>query len=132
MTDVEADDIGSGRLSDSVPRFLRGKGDIHGGGVVSGNMSVLGFLLLHYVDYAIQFQDYSEARVLSMVMVESQDTGVCAWVRVSCKEKSMHMLRLRREFGFNSDGECAIQFQDYSEARVISKVIVEFQPTGPS
>ncbi|KAI5141539.1 Dynein Heavy Chain 11, Axonemal [Manis pentadactyla] len=46
----------------------------------------------------------------------------------------MHMIRLRKEFGSNSDliarGECAIQFQDYSEARVISRVMVEFQATG--
>ncbi|KAI5140755.1 Homeobox Protein Cut-Like 2 [Manis pentadactyla] len=44
--------------------------------------------------------------------------------------KSMHMIRIRREFGFNSDGECAIQFQVYSEARVISMMMVEFQATG--
>ncbi|KAI5126500.1 Glutamate Receptor 4 [Manis pentadactyla] len=47
----------------------------------------------------------------------------------------MHMIRLRREFGFNSDlsarGECEIQFQDYSEAIVVSMVILEFQATGP-
>ncbi|KAI5150580.1 Atypical Kinase Coq8A [Manis pentadactyla] len=46
----------------------------------------------------------------------------------------MHMIRLRREFGFNCDlsarGECAIQFQDYSEAIVVSMVILEFQATG--
>ncbi|KAI5149935.1 Notchless Protein 1 [Manis pentadactyla] len=28
-------------------------------------------------------------------------------------------------------GECAIQFQDYSEAIVVSMVILEFQATGP-
>ncbi|KAI5230881.1 Adhesion G-Protein Coupled Receptor V1 [Manis pentadactyla] len=49
----------------------------------------------------------------------------------------MHMIRLRREFGFNSDtlklkatlGECAIQFHDYSEAIVVSMVFLEFQAT---
>ncbi|KAI5188050.1 putative Ubiquitin Carboxyl-Terminal Hydrolase Faf-X [Manis pentadactyla] len=37
----------------------------------------------------------------------------------------MHMIRLRREFWFNSDvrSECAIQFHDYSEAIVVSMVI---------
>ncbi|KAI5177410.1 Adenomatous Polyposis Coli Protein [Manis pentadactyla] len=102
---------------------------------------------------AIQFHDYSEARVIYMLMVEFQATG-----------NSMHTIRLRREFGFNSDvitwmslrlrlkmcllvgsnfegvvsspglgtrGECAIQFQDYSEAIVVSMVILEFQATGP-
>ncbi|KAI5187884.1 Ectonucleoside Triphosphate Diphosphohydrolase 2 [Manis pentadactyla] len=48
----------------------------------------------------------------------------------------MHMIRLRREFGFNSDlsarGECEIQFQDYSEAIVVSMVILEFQATFPA
>ncbi|KAI5211756.1 Glutathione Hydrolase 3 Proenzyme-Like, partial [Manis pentadactyla] len=43
----------------------------------------------------------------------------------------MHRIRLRRELGFNSDlsarGECAIQFQDYSEAIVVSMVILEFR-----
>ncbi|KAI5188023.1 Phd Finger Protein 1 [Manis pentadactyla] len=46
----------------------------------------------------------------------------------------MHRIRLRRELGFNSDlsarGECAIQFQDDSEAIVVSMVILEFQATG--
>ncbi|KAI5233288.1 Cysteine-Rich Secretory Protein Lccl Domain-Containing 1 [Manis pentadactyla] len=41
----------------------------------------------------------------------------------------MHMIRLRREFVFNSDAECAIQFHDYSEAIVVSMVILEFQAT---
>ncbi|KAI5127039.1 Piezo-Type Mechanosensitive Ion Channel Component 1 [Manis pentadactyla] len=50
-------------------------------------------------------------------------------------------LALRKELGSGSDvngrarwwirvlGECAIQFQDYSEARVISMMTVEFQAT---
>ncbi|KAI5187777.1 Lipolysis-Stimulated Lipoprotein Receptor, partial [Manis pentadactyla] len=60
----------------------------------------------------------------------------------------MHMIRLRREFGFNSDVSPretlrlttlklvatfranAIQFHDYSEAIVVSMVILEFQATG--
>ncbi|KAI5135787.1 Histidine Protein Methyltransferase 1 [Manis pentadactyla] len=41
----------------------------------------------------------------------------------------MHTIRLGREFGFNSDGECAILFQDYSDERVISMVMVELQAT---
>ncbi|KAI5140758.1 Piezo-Type Mechanosensitive Ion Channel Component 1 [Manis pentadactyla] len=52
-------------------------------------------------------------------------------------------LALRKELGSGSDvtgssrwwirfmGECAIQFQDYSEAWVISMMMVEFQATGP-
>ncbi|KAI5249130.1 Zinc Finger And Btb Domain-Containing Protein 25 [Manis pentadactyla] len=78
---------------------------------------------------------------------EVSDPGARARVSISCKETlalrkelgsgsdvtgtSMHMIRLQREFGFNSDCECAIQFQDYSEARVISMMMVEFQVTGP-
>ncbi|KAI5277571.1 Glutamate Receptor 4 [Manis pentadactyla] len=56
-------------------------------------------------------------------MTGVQDGGSVLWIR------------LRRELGFNSDlsarGECAIQFQDYSEAIVVSMVILEFQATGP-
>ncbi|KAI5177403.1 putative Ubiquitin Carboxyl-Terminal Hydrolase Faf-X [Manis pentadactyla] len=40
------------------------------------------------------------------------------------------MIQLRSEFGFNSDGECAIQFQDYSQTRLISMVMVDFQSTS--
>ncbi|KAI5257681.1 Wd Repeat-Containing Protein 86 [Manis pentadactyla] len=77
---------------------------------------------------AIQIQDYSEAIVVSMVILEFQATETLA---------------LRKELGSWSDvtgsarcwngdmGECAIQFQDYSEAIVVSMVILEFQATGP-
>ncbi|KAI5177408.1 Evolutionarily Conserved Signaling Intermediate In Toll Pathway [Manis pentadactyla] len=50
-----------------------------------------------------------------------QDVGSGLWVRVSCNGMSTHMIRSRREFLFNSD--------DYSEARLITKVMVEFQET---
>ncbi|KAI5140976.1 Calmodulin-Like Protein 5 [Manis pentadactyla] len=101
---------------------------------------------------AIQFQDYSVAKVISMMRLEFQATGprygmtdvevdyVSSETLALRKElgsgsdatgKSMHMIRLRREFGFNSDGECAIQFQDYSVAKVISMMRLEFQATGP-
>ncbi|KAI5164003.1 hypothetical protein MUG91_G4697n1 [Manis pentadactyla] len=52
-------------------------------------------------------------------------------------------LALRKELGPGSDvtgratwwirimGECAIQFQDYSVAKVISMMRLEFQATGP-
>ncbi|KAI5257748.1 Pecanex-Like Protein 1 [Manis pentadactyla] len=71
--------------------------------------------------------------------------GIARWwiraiVSVSCKGKAMRMIRLRRELGVNSDvmakGDCAIQFQDYSEARVISILMgngqIELQLYGSS
>ncbi|KAI5180858.1 Ap-3 Complex Subunit Beta-2 [Manis pentadactyla] len=68
-----------------------------------------------------------------------------------CKMLEQETLALRKELGSGSDvtgvqdvgtgqvgmgdanvpGECAIQFQDYSEAIVVSMVILEFQATGP-
>ncbi|KAI5177406.1 Sarcoplasmic/Endoplasmic Reticulum Calcium Atpase 2 [Manis pentadactyla] len=50
------------------------------------------------------------------------------WIRVM--GMSTHMIRLRREFLFNSHGDYVIQFQDYSDSRVISKLMVEFLATG--
>ncbi|KAI5138113.1 Fer-1-Like Protein 5 [Manis pentadactyla] len=68
--------------------------------------------------------DVTESNMVDQVYGE-------AWVTSMFQGKSMHMIRLRREFGFNSDGECSIQFQDYSVAKVISMMRLEFQATGP-
>jgi len=37
--------------------------------------------------------------------------GAWARVRVSCEGKPMHMIRLRREFGFNSDLSARVSFR---------------------
>ncbi|KAI5235744.1 Protein Kinase C Theta Type [Manis pentadactyla] len=101
----------------------------------------------------IQFQDYSEAIVVSMVILEFQATGrlrrwqielhvydtLALWKDLGSGSdmtgSARWWIRFMREFGFNSDlsarGECEIQFQDYSEAIVVSMVILEFQATGP-
>jgi len=37
--------------------------------------------------------------------------GALSRVRGSCKGKSMHMIRLRREFGFNSDMSASVRLR---------------------
>ncbi|KAI5155157.1 Retinol Dehydrogenase 14 [Manis pentadactyla] len=60
--------------------------------------------------------------------------------RAKMVDQGFETLALRKELGYGSDereskmvyqalGDCAIQFQDYSEARVISMMTVEFQAT---
>ncbi|KAI5167504.1 Wd Repeat-Containing Protein 37, partial [Manis pentadactyla] len=58
MTDVEADDVGSGDINADAEGP-----DVEADGVVSG-------------ECAVECQDYSEARLISMVMVEFQNTDV--------------------------------------------------------
>ncbi|KAI5186996.1 Store-Operated Calcium Entry Regulator Stimate [Manis pentadactyla] len=86
---------------------------------------------------AIQFHDYSEAIVVSMVILEFQATGPRRYVRL-CNRKGYGVyVDMAQFFGSYSDtlklmatlGECAIQFHDYSEAIVVSMVILEFQAT---
>ncbi|KAI5159633.1 Hydrocephalus-Inducing Protein [Manis pentadactyla] len=78
-----------------------------------------------------KWTEYSSGSWLGMTEVNADSGGSVklAWAmdRISCKGKSMRMTRLWREFRFISDGEYAIQFQDYSESRLISMVLVEFQ-----
>ncbi|KAI5250637.1 Glutamate Receptor 4 [Manis pentadactyla] len=84
---------------------------------------------------AIQFQDYSEGIVVSMLILEFQATGdgqielhvygdANADTSVQVKD-----LDIEAAEGVGS-GECAIQFQDYSEG-IVSMLILEFQATGP-
>ncbi|KAI5152253.1 Pre-Mrna-Splicing Factor Atp-Dependent Rna Helicase Dhx15 [Manis pentadactyla] len=96
-------------------------------------------------DYEIQFQDYSNARVISKVMVEFQVTGECkivfqvlAEMRVTSKKNvncqilapELELALVTFKLMVSVQGDYVIQFQDYSDSRVISKVMVEFLATG--
>ncbi|KAI5152251.1 Activating Transcription Factor 7-Interacting Protein 1 [Manis pentadactyla] len=65
MTDVEADDVGSGDIN----------ADAEGPGYGS-LVRMLKLMVSFQGECAVECQDYSEARVISMVMVEFQATDV--------------------------------------------------------
>ncbi|KAI5252145.1 Protein Fam91A1 [Manis pentadactyla] len=90
MTDIEADGVGSETLA------LRK--ELGSGSDVTGSARCFE-------------QVYGEAWVTSMFQVKCEI--------------------LRKGLGLALVGECAIQFQDYSEAIVVSMLILEFQATGP-
>ncbi|KAI5252146.1 Dolichyl-Diphosphooligosaccharide--Protein Glycosyltransferase 48 Kda Subunit [Manis pentadactyla] len=129
MTDIEADGVGSDTLA--LWKDLGSGSDMTGSArwwirVMLKCRILTPGLGLELVTLALRKELGSGSYVTGV-----QDVGTGLWVRVSSKGMSIHMIRLWREFLFNSDGEYAIQFQDYSEAIVVSMVILEFQATGP-
>ncbi|KAI5251746.1 Sodium- And Chloride-Dependent Betaine Transporter [Manis pentadactyla] len=69
---------------------------------------------------ALQIHDYSETIVVSMVILEFQATGDVNADVVQDKGPWLGTLKLM----VSVQGECAIQFQEYSEALLISIVMV--------
>ncbi|KAI5282766.1 Unconventional Myosin-Xvb [Manis pentadactyla] len=131
MTDVEADGV--------ISETLALRKELGSGSDVKGRarwwIRVLG-------NVPIQFQDYSEEKG----DIHDDGPGLSARLKILCSLCFPETLALRKELGSGSDvtlkcqilvprlglalvGECAIQFQDYSEARVISMMTVEFQAT---
>ncbi|KAI5141951.1 hypothetical protein MUG91_G633n1 [Manis pentadactyla] len=105
---------------------------------------------------AIQFQDFTVAKISPETLALRKE--LCPGSDVDGESKYggsglCETLALRKELGPGSDvtgeqhggsglggeawvlinvpGECAIQFQDYSVAKVISMMRLEFQATGP-
>ncbi|KAI5150579.1 putative Hydrolase Pnkd [Manis pentadactyla] len=93
----------------------------------------------------IDLDHHGVALVTSMLTLRMQLKGSCLGegYSVSGYIERTETLALRKELGSGTDvtgsarcwnrfmGECAIQFQDDSEAIVVSMVILEFQATGP-
>ncbi|KAI5177405.1 Protein Z-Dependent Protease Inhibitor [Manis pentadactyla] len=140
MTDVEADVVGAGYGVDvNTVRFR--------------------ILRSWEGERQIDLHHHGVASVTSMLTLRVEVKGPWLALRFFVK-KSLLKIWLRRELGCNSDvrfpetlallkelgfgsdvtgsarwwirfmGECALQFQDYSEALVVSMVIFEFQATG--
>ncbi|KAI5127037.1 F-Box/Wd Repeat-Containing Protein 2 [Manis pentadactyla] len=81
----------------------------------------------------IEFEDKAEIWVTSKMKVKCQilapGPGIALVVRKDKFRIKLKCQILAPGLGLALVGECAIQFQDYSEARVISMMTVEFQAT---
>ncbi|KAI5278290.1 Pleckstrin-likey Domain-Containing Family A Member 4 [Manis pentadactyla] len=147
MTDIEADGVGSETLA--LRKELGSGSDVTGSArcwnrfMVKCEILTKGLGLALVGDGQIELHVYggmtdieadgvgSETLALRKELGSGSDVTGSARCWNRFMGMSMHMIRLWREFLFNSDGECAIQFQDYSEEIVVSMVILEFQDTGP-
>ncbi|KAI5146179.1 Golgin Subfamily B Member 1 [Manis pentadactyla] len=99
MTDVEADDVGSGDINADAegPGYGILVRDVEADGVVSETLALR--------------KELGSGSDLTGCKMVNKDYDV-AWV--------MSVFQ----------GECAVECRDYSEARLISMVMVEFQNTG--
>ncbi|KAI5238249.1 Immunoglobulin Heavy Variable 1-69-2 [Manis pentadactyla] len=116
-TDVEVDYVSSGCSFEARRTDIKLIGVISGYGVDRDT-----FRFASYSD-TLKLTMSAQARLILFILgVAKGDINPDAEVQVKCQN-------LVPGLGLALVGECAIQFQDYSEARVISMMTVEFQAT---
>ncbi|KAI5138114.1 F-Box/Wd Repeat-Containing Protein 2 [Manis pentadactyla] len=122
MTDVEADGV--------ISETLALRKELGSGSDVTGRAR---WWIRFMGECMIEFEDKAEIWVTSKMKVKCQilapGPGIALVVRKDKFRIKLKCQILAPGLGLALVGECAIQFQDYSEARVISMMTVEFQAT---